>query len=569
MPRNKLFLSAALAAAAGFCAPLSLAQVAAPEAVETAQLPTDAFSMGALDPSEGALPGTLWSGSNPQTLDFLLSHAPSRPASPSLGLAMRRTLLSPGAKPEGADASLGGKKLLALARAGFVGEARNIASLATAGRGDLSVAEAEATLNLLGGEVDAACRRGSALSGGREALFWVRLRAFCYARAGELDAFDLTVNLLRERGALAPADEALFFSLLSKSPPKATPSIETALQYAAFKEAGLEIATAHIAKAEGGVLTAIAADAGAAMPLRIEAAEQAAAMGVLDPAAVKALFEEIPFDVAELGAATERAASRPDDPTTDALLYQSIGGMNAPEFVRDKAMRIAMALSLADSFHRAYALSMVYADDITALEGVLVTPEEAGEFALARMAAGDSVGAGRWLSAMIGVNDSVAALPEDLAGAFIDRVNLLAMLDPQTAARIARSAGVSLLSEEGLQVASTPAYEDPAVRARILQAAFDAVDGDKLGQAGLAALAASAGSSTASGEVEAVVVSEGLRAAGMPELRRRNAFERAWAASFAPQLAVGGGEDGAAAQTPDQETAEEGGFAPRIKPPKS
>ncbi|MCK5748538.1 MAG: hypothetical protein KAH44_20140, partial [Oricola sp.] len=109
----------------------------------------------------------------------------------------------------------------------------------------------------------------------------------------------------------------------------------------------------------------------------------------------------------------------------------------------------------------------------------------------------------------------------------------------------------------------TPAYEDPAVRARILEAAFDAVGGDKVGQAGLAALAASAGSSSASGEVEAVVVSEGLRAAGMPELRRRNAFERAWSASFAPMAT---GEAGAAGD--DAQTAEERGFAPRLKPEK-
>ncbi len=562
MPRNKGLLAGALAVSASLCAPAVFAQVATPESVETAQLPTDAFSIGDLEPSEGALPGALWSGSNPQTLDFLLSHAPSRPASPSLGQAMRRTLLSPGTKPAGADASLGGKKLLALAKAGFIEEARTIASLATTGRNDLSVAEAEATLALLDGEIDAACRRGASLSGGREGLFWVRLRAFCYARAGELDAFDLTVNLLRERGALAPADEALFFSLLTKSPPKTIPPVESALQYAALKATGLEINPALLSQAQGGVLAAIAGDAAADPALRIEAAEQAVAMGVVKPALIRRLFSEAQFEVADLGAILDVVAARPNDPLTDALLYQSIAAMTAPEFIRDKAMRISLALSRADSFHRAYALSLVYADDINALEGVLVTPEEAGEFALAMMAVGDSVGAGRWLAAMIGANESVAALPEELGIAFIDRVNLLALLDPQTAARIARSAGVSLLSEESPYAAAGSAYSDQAVTARILEAAFDAVGGDKLGQAGLAALAASAGEGDASGEVEAVVVNEGLRVAGMPELRRRNTFERAWAASF---VSAPGATSPAAA--PGQ-SSEERGFAPRIKPPK-
>lgn len=562
MARNRLLVTAAIAAA-GVFTPLALAQIAAPETVETAQLQADAFSYGPLAPADGALPETLWAGSNPATLDFLLSHAPSRPASPSLGQAMRRVLLSPGAKPAGADASLGGKKLLALARAGFVEEARMIATVATSGRGNLDVAEAEATLSLLGGESETACRRGASLSGGREGLFWVRLRAFCYARAGELDAFDLTVNLLRERGALEPADEALFFSLLSKTPPKAMPPIQTALQYAAYKAAGFDITPPRIASAEGGVLAAIAADREASPALRIDAAEQAAAMGVIKPAAVKRLFRETKFEVAEIGAAPSIAASRPDDPLTDALLFQSIEAMTAPEFVRDKAMRVALALSRANSFHRAYTLSMVYEDDINALEGVLVTAEVAGEFALARMAAGDSAGAGRWLSAMLGSNESVAALPEDLGGVFIDRVNLLALLDPQTAARIARSAGVSLISEEGPQSPALPAHDDPAVTARILEAAFDAVDGDKVGQAGLAALAASAGSGNLAGEVEAVMVMESLRAAGMPELRRRSNFERAWAASFGPPPAAGG--DAA----PGAQTTEERGFTPRLKPPKS
>ncbi len=556
MGRNRLLIAGALAIAANMGA--AMAQTPAPEAVETAQLPSDAFAIGSLAPADGALPATLWAGSDPQILEFLLSEAPARPASPSLGRALARILLSAGAKPAGAGASLGGKKLLALARAGFVGEARTIASHATEGKTDPYVAEAEATLSRLSGEFDSACAKGAALTGGVEALFWVRLRAFCYARAGEIDAFDLTVNLLRERGALAEADEALFFSILSQKPPKTIPPFETALQYAAFKEAGFEITPALIANAEGGVLAAIASDETASPALRIDAAEQAVAMGVLEPIVLKRLFDSISFDVAELGSAPDVAAARPNDPLTDALLYQSIAAMTAPEFVRDKAMRVALALSRADSFHRSYALSLVYADDINALEGVLVTPEEAGAFALARMAAGDSVGAGRWLSAMIGSNDSVAALPEELGVAFIDRVNLLTLLDPQTAARIARSAGVSLLSDHGPQGApAAPASPDQARTARILEAAFDAIGGGKAGQAGLAALAASAGGQGGPDEIEAVIIGEGLGAAGMPELRRRDKFERAWAASMAT-MAYG------AAQSPQERP-----FVPRLKPSKS
>ncbi|MAW81028.1 MAG: hypothetical protein CMI63_12390 [Parvularcula sp.] len=557
MTRNKLLAAASFAFVAGASVPFAVAQIAAPETVETAPLPTDAFAIGGLEEGERGLPASLWSNADPRTLDFLLSHVPARPATPSLGKAMRRTLLSAGEKPVGADASLGGKKLLALAQAGFIDEARTIASLATSGRNDLVVAEADATLSLLTGDAESACRRGAGLSGGRDAIFWVRLRAFCYARAGELDAFDLTMNLLRERGALSSTDEALFFAAAAGKPPKDAPPIETALQYAALKVSGLEMSLNDLAGAQGGVIAAVARDGDASNALRLDATMRAVSMGVLEPARLESLINGFRFEVADLGGALDIAAARPDDPVVDALLYQSVAAMTAPEFIRDKAQRISIALARADSFHRAYALAHLYADEIAALEGVIVSPQEASSFALAAMATGDSVGAGRWLAAMIGANESVAALPEALGIEFIDRVNLLSMLDPQTAARIARGAGVSLLASDTAVPPAARGHEDPAIRARILEAAFDAVAGEKLGQAGLAALAASSGSTEFGGEVEAVVIEEGLDAAGMPELARRHRFERALEVSFSSAPAAQAATRG-----------EEDGFTPRLKPAK-
>lgn len=562
---KSLIAGAFLIAALPFTLPAA-AQIAPPEAVETAQLPTDAFAIGVLEASEGGLPPSLWDESAPRTISFLLSQAPPRPSAPSIGDAMRRTLLSAGAKPQGADASLGGMKLLALARAGFVEEARDIASLAASGRSDPVFAEAVATIDLLSGAADSACQRGASLNGGREALFWVKLRAFCYARAGEVDAFDLTMNLLRERGALSAADEALLLLAGTGATPKTIPPAATPLHYAILMNAqDVELGPAQLDGADGGVLVSIAQDPELSPALRIEAAQQAIAMGVLDVATLARIFQNLTFDVADIGGAVDAATARPGDPVTDALLYQSIAAMNAPEFIRDKAQRLSLALSLADDFPRAYGLALLYKDEIDALEGVLVAPEEAAQFAMASMAAGDSVGAGRWLSAMIGSNGSVAALPEALGGVFIDQVNLLALLDPQTAARIARSAGVSILSREAM-TGSAMAHSDPALTARILEAAFDAVSGEKLGQAGLAALAASSGVHPG-GEVEAVLVSEMLRAAGMPELLRRHAFEQAFAASFSAQPLISSEAVEVENATPAA-SSDEDGFAPRVKPPK-
>ncbi|WDI31728.1 hypothetical protein PUV54_00810 [Hyphococcus flavus] len=558
----------------------AVGQIAAPETVETAQLATDAFAIGALKPGEPALQPSLWQDSEPQTLDFLLSHAPTRPNGPSMGLAMRRILLSPGQRPAGADASLGGKKLLALVKAGFIEEAQTIASLATSGRNNASVAEAQAVIGLLTGNFDNSCRRDTNLASGRDALFWVRLRAFCYARAGEFDAFDLTVNLLRERGAFSPTDEAYLTSMLSAAagaaPDKTLPPAETALHYAAAEAAGLSLNPLSTRTAEGGVVAALAQNPDADPAMRIEATQQAIAMGVTDAGELARMFNTLEFDVANIAGAAEAAVAAPADPLSDALLYQAISAMNAPEFIRDKAARVSQALELADSFHRAYSLSLLYADDIEALEGVLVAPTEASSFAMARMAVGDSVGAGRWLLAMIGANESVAALPEPVGLAFIDRVNLLALLDPQTAAQVARQAGVAILTEDQNFTVEQRAHVDSSVTARILEAAFNAVGEGKVGQAGLAALAASAGKANREGEVERVIISETLKTAGLPELQRRHAFERAWAARLSGrESGLSGGDAASSSEEAGGETPtpvsttprqDEEGLIPRIKP---
>ena len=86
--------------------------------------------------------------------------------------------------------------------------------------------------------------------------------------------------------------------------------------------------------------------------------------------------------------------------------------------------------------------------------------------------------------------------------------------------------------------------------ARVLETAFDAAVDDIAGQAGLAALAASAAGG--SDDVRRVIVSRSLSVAGLGELNRRYAFERAWAATF-----------DAAEALPQPEPR---GFGPRLKP---
>lgn len=552
MLSKRLLIAASAVSQLGVAA----AQLAPPEAVETAPLARDAFSTGTLTPATGALPPNLWRNAKPDTLEFLLENAPSRPATPAIGEAMRRTLLSPGAGPDASSDALGGKKLLALARAGFLEEAATIASLSSARRGDPWTGQAEAVRDLLRGDAPNACRRGERLTDGREDPFWVKLRVLCYAVADERDAADLSLGILRDQYGISPEDDLYLTAIATGAAPETAPAATTALQYAIARALELPATPELLDEADGGVLIAIVNDEAAAISVRVSAAQRAVAMDVLDPAQLASLMESFAFDVAAVGAAADAANNSPGDPSTDAVLFQSVKEMTAPEFLRDKAQRIALALSLGDSFHRSYALSVLYADEIAALEGAIVAPSEAAQFAEARMAVSDSVGAGTWLAAMIGPGAGVGALPEGEAMAFVELVNLLAMLDPQTASQIARAANVSLLSGVDPHLA-VGRGGDPVVAAHILEAAFDAALEEKVGQAGLAALAASG---AGNGPGNTVIVSQSLKAAGMADLQRRFEFEQAWAARFPAEgdMNIDSGE------TP--QTPEERGFAPRLKP---
>lgn len=504
-------------------APSTAPPVLTPRPVEQTALARDAFSTGLLAPDDGALSGELWRGANAQTLAYLLELAPARPASASLGEALRRVLLSSGEGPADPSGRLGGRKLLALVRAGFVDEARAVASLSNAPRNDPAVGQALALSDLLDGRLDEACRRNAALTSGRDAPFWVKLRVLCYAANGERDAADLTFGLLREQGALDDVDESLLTAVVTGAQLKTPAAPVNAFHLAAIRALKLPLAAPLLDQAEGAVLATIAKDGSYDAPTRVGAVQRAAAMGVAPAAAIIALYDSLPADIADIARAGELAASRRNDPMTDILIYKLIRQMSAPEFLRDKAGRIADAVRAADSFARLRAAALVYDGDIVGLEGALLPPGELSAFALARLALGDGAGAGRWLGAMISTG-GVGALGEGDAAAFIDLLGYLQLLDPALADAIGDRAGVTV--EDPFERApGKVATSAPALPA-VLEAAFDAALNGARGQAGLAALAASSVADEMD-ELSRVLIGQSLRVAGLDDLRARMTLEAA------------------------------------------
>ncbi len=511
------------------------AQTTAPLApIEQTAFATDAFSTGILDRESGALPAGLWRGATREDLTFLLGALPTRPSSPALGSAMRRVLLSPGESPFGGAAPLGGLKLRALARAGFVDEAREIEGLSTGAKTDPASVEAMAIADLLSGDQSSACEKGRRVEATRDNPFWMRLRVICYAASNELDAAELALGILSETGRLGEIDRELLAPLASGGKPKAPVAPVDALHLAAVKAMKMPISAGLLNRADAGVVVAVANDAAVDWPTRLAAARKAAGMGVMGGAALKALYSAAPAEAAPA--------------------FRAISSMSAPEFLRDKATRVAAEIAAAGDFEGLNATSLLYTDDIRALEGAVVPLGEANAFALARLAVGDAVGAERWLAAAAPSVRQGAAGEEAMR--HIDLIGVLSVLDKAGADRVASAANAA--AQKPPVVLPPAAGASPQNLAQLVGLAISAAREDSPGAATLVAIAASEAAAKGDAIAYATMI-ESLAVGGLLDVVRRQHVERAIAAMYPASAAPAPAVAATPASAPQ-------GVVPRLKP---
>ncbi|MFN0023566.1 MAG: hypothetical protein ACKVS5_06660 [Parvularculaceae bacterium] len=529
--------------------PAAFAQTAPLAPVEETVLSRDAFATGLLDRSAGALAPDLWRGASAQTLGALLNAAPLTPSSPSIGVALRRVLLSAGDAPAstgpGSGAALGGVKLRTLVRLGFIEEAREIEGLAVGGKSDAGTIEAMATADLLAGDAPGACAKTQRISAPSNTAFGVKLRALCYVVAGELDAAGLALGALRERGPFTETDDAFLGPLVAGAKPRAGLEAIDPVHYAVARFAGAPVALSP--RAEAGVLKAVATDPAAAWPARLAAAKRAAAMGVMSAASLRTLFSAAPLGLSEVADAASAIRQRPDDPVALAAAWQLARSKTAPEFQRDRAALVALALGSVRDFDTLFAAAALFADDVRGFDGMLVGASEADAFALARLALGDVAGAETWLQAgAVGGVQSTANSPRTDVSALIAAVRSGGGASPP-------------LSGEAAPAGALAAAVDAAI-----EAAAEGITG----QAALAALAASV-SAAAGDRVAEVVVSRGFTTAGLDDLRARRTIERALQARFPAAAPAAANGAAVKAATPPEPPAASGKPAPRVKPAPS
>lgn len=226
-------LSVLVAAAAGASAhaQVQVQSLAPPDLFSTPAGPTD-------------LGADLWKDTAPGLARDILPKLAARPLSPAFADLARRVLATGASGPAGIgdDPEMGAARAMGLIALGDAAGADAILDRApgVAVSAALSLAAAEAAL--IKGDDDKACRVGEALSVDRGAGYWLRLRAFCQARAGQEDAAQLTFSLAQQQ--TKDLDYArLMTAVLAGTPPGAA-NLRNGINYALSRKLGLDVQAA-------------------------------------------------------------------------------------------------------------------------------------------------------------------------------------------------------------------------------------------------------------------------------------------------------------------------------------
>lgn len=252
----KLMQRILVSAAALILASLTIAgpgTPAAAQAVEvTALAAPDAFSTAG---RPAGLSADLWRGASVDTLQAVLPKLAQRPLSPAAAALARRVLATgaPGPQGLGADPALLAARANALVALGDPRAAAAILARAPGLDRNAELSRAAAESALLSGDDARACQTAQALTVGRDDAYWLRLRAYCQAAAGQAAQAQLTFDL-----AQAQARDETFGRLMSAklagSGDPGPASLRNGLDYALSRGLGLDLATTKPAPALAAAL---------------------------------------------------------------------------------------------------------------------------------------------------------------------------------------------------------------------------------------------------------------------------------------------------------------------------
>lgn len=367
--------SLALGLLAGALLPVCAYAQTMPAPIEQTQLSDlNAWTVGALSRSNGALPGDIWARSDPAFLALAFDRLPAVYDSPAMLALARRVLLSGAEAPRGGDADAAARERFeALGKMGAADELATMASGAGAATNDVQIAQYAAQAELARGQRVQACNRGRAANVAEQAPpFLLRLRAYCAAVGGDRAAADLALELARAQnaadawytGAVAAAGGAP-----SARPPAARYDNSLAVQLSIA--GNLRPGANPLANASTLALVALARNDRAPATLRAQAAAIAFRRGALSVNDARTILAATPAEV------------------TNVAIVTALRQVTAAPGSMESATAIANILRSATAYPDFAAAARFFKSDIAGLQSA---PDAASAvlFARAALAAGDA-----------------------------------------------------------------------------------------------------------------------------------------------------------------------------------
>jgi hypothetical protein len=411
------------ASAAAFAAVALSAAAAAQDGIAVQELEdVDPLARPVLSRAAGALPPSLWTNSDLTTAADAVRRAARDGGSLSAAELTARVLLSGGQPPARAGDSDSAEDLrdLALARVGGVNALARISAtgeLVPVGSrlaDDPDFAEQGARAKLALGDAGGACRYLEDLQSGRQEAFWLKLRAACFALAGEAAAAETTIELARDAGA--ENVDADFAALVARAaggtaltdPVQPRDGVEAALAITA----GLPISSEAVNDLEPDAAAGLAVNERASGIARAAAARRAARVGALRTDQIAAAYGAAA--VTESGVDILAAANAAEGPLQTALFHQAVLTVEDP-YARAEAL--AAALAMSETTPDFIVAARLYASEIAFLprEGETLANSEAYIAALA--AAGETGTARAWLQARRGAPGASIPVPGESSAA--------------------------------------------------------------------------------------------------------------------------------------------------------
>ncbi|MCG8441827.1 MAG: hypothetical protein MI723_08460, partial [Caulobacterales bacterium] len=260
---------------------------------------------------------------------------------------------------------------------------------------DARLAERAVEARFARGDLGLGCEAGDfAQPDAAQAGYWARLRAACFALAGEAAAAEVTLDLARERGADLVDDKftALALRAAGAPGPAAPRSPRDSVELALALAGGVSISEEAARELPPVDAVAIARNPDLAGPLRMAAAS--AAPGALTPSETAAIYQAVAGAPGEGDDEALRRATDIGDPQRAAFLHRMVIAADAPGA---KAAAIAEALAQTTGVADFTVAAQLYAPELAFLPIDSETLVHAPAFIEALAAAGDPRLARTWL----------------------------------------------------------------------------------------------------------------------------------------------------------------------------